>query len=54
MELPITPIVCKPSEAAIEWALKIANIDPQTTVRKFSWNLDLVIILFGHVKYLYD
>ncbi|TYK23541.1 suppressor of disruption of TFIIS-like [Cucumis melo var. makuwa] len=32
MELPITPIVCKPSEAAIEWALKIANIDPQRTV----------------------
>ncbi|KAL0545110.1 hypothetical protein IC582_020252 [Cucumis melo] len=32
MELPITPIVCKPSEAAIEWALKIANIDPQRTL----------------------
>lgn len=53
MELPITPIVCKPSEAAIEWALKIANIDPQRTVRKLSWTLDLVISI-GHVKYLYD
>lgn len=42
MGLPITPIVCKPSEAAIEWALKIANIDPQRTVRKLSRNLDLV------------
>ncbi|XP_022931845.1 uncharacterized protein C24B11.05-like isoform X2 [Cucurbita moschata] len=32
MELPSTPIVCKPSKAAIEWALKIANIDPQRTL----------------------
>ncbi|XP_022966112.1 suppressor of disruption of TFIIS-like isoform X1 [Cucurbita maxima] len=32
MELPNTPIVCKPSKAAIEWALKIANIDPQRTL----------------------
>ncbi|KAJ4834788.1 hypothetical protein Tsubulata_042667 [Turnera subulata] len=30
--LPKTPIVCKPSEAAIERALKIANIDPQRTL----------------------
>ncbi|XP_022151507.1 uncharacterized protein LOC111019431 [Momordica charantia] len=30
--LPKTPIVCKPSEAAIEWALKMANIDPQRTI----------------------
>ena len=30
--LPKTPIVCKPSEAAIERALKIANINPQRTV----------------------
>ncbi|XAR68936.1 Pyridoxal phosphatase [Bertholletia excelsa] len=32
MVLPKTPIVCKPSEAAIERALKIANIDPQRTL----------------------
>lgn len=32
-KLPKTPIVCKPSEAAIERALKIASIDPQRTVR---------------------
>ncbi|KAG7027341.1 SPAC24B11.05, partial [Cucurbita argyrosperma subsp. argyrosperma] len=38
MELPNTPIVCKPSKAAIEWALKIANIDPQRTVRTWPWN----------------
>lgn len=31
--LPKSPIVCKPSEAAIEQALKVANIDPQRTVR---------------------
>lgn len=30
--LPKTPVVCKPSEAAIEQALKIANIDPQRTL----------------------
>lgn len=30
--LPKTPIVCKPSEAAIELALKVANIDPQRTL----------------------
>ncbi|KAF9598656.1 hypothetical protein IFM89_029906 [Coptis chinensis] len=30
--LPRTPIVCKPSETAIERALKIANIDPQRTL----------------------
>lgn len=30
--LPKTPVVCKPSEAAIELALKIANIDPQRTL----------------------
>ncbi|KAM7531871.1 hypothetical protein LguiB_035281 [Lonicera macranthoides] len=29
--LPKTPIICKPSEDAIEWALKIANINPQRT-----------------------
>ncbi|PWA88891.1 HAD-like domain-containing protein [Artemisia annua] len=32
-ELPKTPIVCKPSQDAIEKALKIANINPQSTVR---------------------
>lgn len=32
MELPPTPIICKPSEHAIEHALKIANIDPQRTI----------------------
>lgn len=31
--LPKTPIVCKPSEHAIEKALKIGNINPQRTVR---------------------
>ena len=30
--LPKTPIVCKPSESAIEQALKIANIDPHRTL----------------------
>lgn len=30
--LPKTPIVCKPSEIAIERALQIANINPQRTV----------------------
>lgn len=31
-DLPRTPILCKPSEPAIEQALKIANIDPQKTI----------------------
>ncbi|KAF8396797.1 hypothetical protein HHK36_018430 [Tetracentron sinense] len=31
-ELPKTPIVCKPSEDAIERALKIAKINPQRTM----------------------
>ncbi|XP_068643265.1 uncharacterized protein C24B11.05-like [Aristolochia californica] len=31
-DLPKTPIRCKPSEAAIEEALKIANIDPNRTI----------------------
>ncbi|KAJ1394418.1 HAD-like superfamily [Sesbania bispinosa] len=30
--LPKTPIICKPSENAIELALKIANINPQRTL----------------------
>ncbi|XP_077232755.1 uncharacterized protein C24B11.05-like [Tasmannia lanceolata] len=32
LDLPKTPIRCKPSEEAIEQALKIANIDPQRTM----------------------
>lgn len=32
MELPKTPIICKPSEAAIERALKIAGLNPQRTL----------------------
>nr|GEY93161.1 HAD-like domain-containing protein [Tanacetum cinerariifolium] len=31
-ELPKTPIVCKPSQDAIEKALNIANINPQSTL----------------------
>lgn len=31
-ELPKTPIVCKPSEHAIEKALEMGNINPQRTV----------------------
>ncbi|XP_028783398.1 suppressor of disruption of TFIIS-like isoform X2 [Neltuma alba] len=31
-ELPKTPVICKPSEFAIELALKIANLDPQRTL----------------------
>ncbi|XP_004514130.1 suppressor of disruption of TFIIS-like [Cicer arietinum] len=30
--LPKTPIICKPSEFAIEFALKIANLNPQRTL----------------------
>lgn len=36
LALPRTPIVCKPSVDAIERALKIANINPQRTVRLSS------------------
>uniref|UniRef100_A0A1D1ZDD5 Uncharacterized protein C24B11.05 n=1 Tax=Anthurium amnicola TaxID=1678845 RepID=A0A1D1ZDD5_9ARAE len=32
-ELPKTPILCKPSEDAMEQALKLAGINPQRTVR---------------------
>ncbi|KAG6580536.1 hypothetical protein SDJN03_20538, partial [Cucurbita argyrosperma subsp. sororia] len=32
VELPKTPIVCKPSEAAIARALKIAGLNPQRTL----------------------
>ncbi|XP_042429499.1 uncharacterized protein C24B11.05-like [Zingiber officinale] len=31
-ELPKTPILCKPSAEAMEHALRIAGIDPQTTI----------------------
>ncbi|KAI9112236.1 hypothetical protein K1719_016759 [Acacia pycnantha] len=31
-ELPKTKVICKPSEFAIELALKIANLDPQRTL----------------------
>ena len=36
LALPKTPIVCKPSVDTIERALKIANINPQRTVRLSS------------------
>lgn len=36
--LPRAPVVCKPSEDAIERALRIANINPQRTVRQSSLN----------------
>jgi len=40
--LPKTPIVCKPSENAIELAIKIANLNPQRTVRNSPfWLYDL-------------
>ncbi|XP_072998306.1 uncharacterized protein C24B11.05-like [Typha latifolia] len=32
LELPKTPIICKPYVEAMEHALKIANIDPQRTI----------------------
>lgn len=32
--LPKTPIVCKPFPGAFEQAFKIANINPEKTVRK--------------------
>jgi putative hydrolase of the HAD superfamily len=32
IELPKTPILCKPNIDAMEQALKISNIDPQRTV----------------------
>jgi len=39
--LPSSPVICKPSEHAIELALKIANLNPKRTVRKstFLWTL---------------
>lgn len=33
LELPRTPVVCKPFEHAFEQVFKIANINPQKTVR---------------------
>jgi len=35
--LPKTPIICKPSENAIELALKIADLKPQRTVRNLPF-----------------
>ncbi|GAB4833826.1 hypothetical protein Ancab_032073 [Ancistrocladus abbreviatus] len=32
VDLPKTPVICKPSEYAIEQALKIANLNPQRTI----------------------
>jgi putative hydrolase of the HAD superfamily len=32
VELPKTPVLCKPSVEAMEYALKIANINPQRTI----------------------
>ncbi|KAJ4779302.1 Haloacid dehalogenase-like hydrolase (HAD) superfamily protein [Rhynchospora pubera] len=32
VELPKTPVLCKPSIEAMEYALKIANINPQRTI----------------------
>ncbi|KAJ3687682.1 hypothetical protein LUZ61_016846 [Rhynchospora tenuis] len=32
VELPKTPVLCKPSIKAMEYALKIANINPQRTI----------------------
>lgn len=32
VELPKTPVLCKPSEFAMELALKLANIDPQRAI----------------------
>lgn len=53
-KLPKTPIVCKPSEAAIELALKIANINPQRTVRNsYSLFLLLYYLLPCIVTYFY-
>jgi putative hydrolase of the HAD superfamily len=34
MVLPKTPVVCKPFEDAFEKAFKLADIDPQRTVRR--------------------
>lgn len=48
-KLPKTPIVCKPSEAAIEKALKIASINPQRTVRSligFDYHLPFTTIFY--------
>lgn len=45
--LPETPIICKPSEHAIKLALKMANLNPQRTVRKSTFRLYDLIVLFG-------
>lgn len=35
--LPRTPVVCKPFENAFEKVFKMAKIDPQRTVRSFTF-----------------
>jgi putative hydrolase of the HAD superfamily len=49
--LPKSPIVCKPSEAAIEQALKVANIDPQRTVRALfqTKNKNIIKTFYWHI-----
>ena len=50
--LPKTPIICKPSENAIELALKIANLNPQRTVRKiilFYLHYWFCCLIFSHI-----
>lgn len=39
VELPKTPVLCKPSPEAMEQALRIANIDPHRTVKIEFWLL---------------
>ena len=46
--LPKTPIVCKPSESAIEKALKIASIDPHRTVSHHSLTLQSIRLINTH------
>lgn len=41
VELPKTPVVCKPSEGAFEQVFKMTNINPHKTVRTQSKSLPL-------------
>lgn len=43
--LPKTPVVCKPFQDAFEKVFKMADIDPQRTVRFYSSNLFVMVIL---------
>lgn len=50
-DLPVTPVMCKPSKDAFEQAIKIANVDPHRTVSTpfdhlFSIKLEKVLVLF--------